>query len=403
MTSRERIVAALKHEEPDRLPIDLGGSISTSINVMAYQKLKAHLGLQDQPSRVSNIILFVAEVDEEVRQRYSIDVVALDRMEAAPGVERNGGWKEHPLPNGEPALFPEAFNPYLRDDGGWELYHEELLQNVLSPVTGSFMPAYFPLQGATLKELEEYEFPLIDDRELAYLGEQARDLFENTEYAVFGWFGGSIFEETHYLLGFEEVMYRLAKDVNFMDRLFQRLTEQATANVERYLEAVGSYIQVIGFYDDFGIQTGPMIAPTLFRELIKPRLAAVYDLVHELSEAFVFLHSCGSVYEFMEDFIDVGVDVLNPLQTSASGMDPARLKKEYGERIAFWGGGCDVQRTLPLGQPREVREEVRRRIEILGEGGGYVFAPIHNILADVPPENVAAMYGEASGLKEEGV
>jgi uroporphyrinogen decarboxylase len=370
---------------------------------MAYQKLKAHLGLQDQPSRVSNIILFVAEVDEEVRQRYSIDVVALDRMEAAPGVERNSGWKEHPLPNGEPALFPEAFNPYLRDDGGWELYHEELLQNVLSPVTGSFMPAYFPLQGATLKELEEYEFPLIDDRELAYLGEQARDLFENTEYAVFGWFGGSIFEETHYLLGFEEVMYRLAKDVNFMDRLFQRLTEQATANVERYLEAVGSYIQVIGFYDDFGIQTGPMIAPTLFRELIKPRLAAVYDLVHELSEAFVFLHSCGSVYEFMEDFIDVGVDVLNPLQTSASGMDPARLKKEYGERIAFWGGGCDVQRTLPLGQPREVREEVRRRIEILGEGGGYVFAPIHNILADVPPENVAAMYGEASGLKEEGV
>jgi uroporphyrinogen decarboxylase len=404
MTSRERIIAALMHEEPDRVPVDLGGSISTSINVMAYQRLKAHLGLPGTRSRVTNIVLFVPEVDEEVRQHYGIDVVALDRLEAAPGVPRTGGWKEHILPDGEPALFPEDFEPRRRDDGAWELYHDGVLKGVLSPVTGSFVPTHFPLQGATLEELEGYEFPLIDDGELAFLGETARGLFENTEYAVFGWLGGSIFEETHYLLGFEEVMYRLAGDQVFMDRLFQRLAEQAAANVERYLEAVGDYVQVIGFYDDFGIQTGPMIAPALFREHIKPRLREVYARVHELSDAFVFLHSCGSVYEFMEDFIDIGVDVLNPLQTSASGMDPVRLKEEFGKRISFWGGGCDVQRTLPLGRPDEVRAEVRRRIGILGEGGGYVFAPIHNILADVPAENVAAMYGEASGRngEEEG-
>jgi uroporphyrinogen decarboxylase len=180
-----------------------------------------------------------------------------------------------------------------------------------------------------------------------------------------------------------------------MTRLFERLTEQTVRNVECYLDAVGPYIQVIGFYDDFGIQTGPMISPSLFRELIKPHLKEIFDRVHELSDARVFLHSCGSVYEFMEDFIEVGVDILNPVQTSAFNMAPGLLKEQFGDRIAFWGGGCDVQRVLPLGSPDDVRRDVRERIGILGEGGGFVFAPIHNILADIPPENVAAMYGEA--------
>ena len=395
MTSRERVLTALNHSKPDRTPIDLGGSICTSINVMAYQKLKGYFGLTDPRSRVSNILLFVPEVEEEMRRKLHVDVVALDRLEAAPGVLNTGVWKEHVLPNGEQAFFAESFEPVIRDDGTWELYHEGIQKGMLSPLSGSFVPTYFPLKNASLEYLEEYDFSLIDELELELLRRRARDLYEQTEYAVFGWLGGSVFEATHYLLGFDEAMSRLVDDRPFMMRLFERLTEQTVRNVELYLDAVGPYIQVIGFYDDFGIQTGPMISPSLFRELIKPHLKKIFDRVHELSDARVFLHTCGSVYEFMEDFIEVGVDILNPVQTSAFNMAPDILKEKFGNRIVFWGGGCDVQRVLPLGSPEDVRRDVRRRIGILGEGGGFVFAPIHNILVDIPPENVSAMYEEA--------
>jgi uroporphyrinogen decarboxylase len=395
MTSRERVLTALNYSKPDRTPIDLGGSICTSINVMAYQKLKGYFGLTDSRSRVSNILLFVPEVEEEMRRKLHVDVVALDRLEAAPGVLNTGVWKEHVLPNGEGAFFAEGFEPVIRDDGTWELYHEGIKKGMLSPLSGSFVPTYFPLHDATLEELEEYDFSPLDDRELEQLGQRAKELYEQTDYAIFGWLGGSVFEATHYLLGFDEAMFRLVKDVPFMTRLFERLTEQTIRNVELYLDAVGSYIQVIGFYDDFGIQTGPMISPLQFRELVKPHLMSIYNRVHAISDAHVFLHTCGSVYEVMEDLIEVGVDILNPVQTSAFHMEPETLKEEFGDRIIFWGGGCDVQRVLPLGSPDDVRRDVRRRIEILGEGGGFVFAPIHNILAGVPPGNVAAMYEEA--------
>jgi uroporphyrinogen decarboxylase len=395
MTSRERVLSALEHERPDRVPIDLGGSICTSINVMAYQKLKGYLDFKDPRSRVSNILLFVPEVEEEMRQKLHIDVVALDRLEASPGVMRTEVWKELSLPNGEPAFFPDGFEPVVRDDGTWELYHEGVQKGMLSPLSGSFVPTYFPLKGAGLEYLEEYDLSPLDKGELELLGRKARDLYERTTYAIFGWLGGSVFEATHYLLGFDEAMLRFVDDRTFMARLFERLTEQAVRNVELYLDAVGPYIQVIGFYDDFGIQTGPMISPSLFRELVKPQLKKIFGRVHELSEARVFLHSCGSVYEFIEDFIEVGVDILNPVQTSAFNMAPDLLKEEFGDRIVFWGGGCDVQRVLPLGTPGEVRADVRKRVEVLGRGGGFVFAPIHNILADVPPENVLAMYDEA--------
>ena len=395
MTSRERVLTALNHKKPDRVPIDLGGCICTSINVMAYQKLKSHLGFSDPRSRVGNILLFVPEVEEEMRRKLHVDVVALDRLESAPGVVNTGVWKEHVLPDGEQAFFAEGFEPVIMDDGTWELYHEGIKKGMLSPLSGSFVPTYFPLHDATLEELEEYDFSPLDDYELEQLGQRAKELYEQTDYAIFGWLGGSVFEATHYLLGFDEAMFRLVKDVPFMTRLFERLTEQTIRNVELYLDAVGSYIQVIGFYDDVGIQTGPMISPLQFRELVKPHLKEIYDRVHALSDARVFLHTCGSVCEFMEDFIEMGVDILNPVQTSAVCMEPDILKEEFGDRIVFWGGGCDVQRVLPLGSQDDVRRDVRRRIEILGENGGFVFAPIHNIGAGVPPENIAAMYEEA--------
>ena len=398
MIARERVLKALAHEEPDRLPIDLGGSIVTGINAMAYQKLKEHMGLTKSPLRVTNIILLLADVDKALRERWGVDVIPLNRYEAAPRVPLSGAWKPHPLPNGTRALFPEGFSPLIKENGAWELYDQGNRVGVLSPGSGSFVPAYFPLARATVEALETFTLPGISDTELEWLHKTARELYKNTDYAVFGWFNGSIFEQAQFLCGWDSFMLRLAGEPEFAELLLTKLTDRVIEDLKLYLEAVGKYIQVIGFGDDFGIQTGPQIAPALFRKLIKPLLARIYSTAHGLSEAKVFLHSCGSVYEFIEDFIEIGVDILNPVQTSSRNMGLERLKNEFGKRICFWGGGTDVQRILPQGTAAEVRKDVRRRLEVMRGDGGFVFAPIHNIQADVPPENIAAMYEEAAGI-----
>ena len=396
MTSRQRVLKALDHEAPDRIPIDLGGSIVTGINAMAYRKLRRYLGFGDGPVRVSNIVLMLAEVEEDLRRRYRIDVIPLNRYEAAPGLPAAGGWKLHPLPDGHPALFPKKFAPLIGADGSWELYERGRRTNLLAAGSGSFVPVHFPLRGAGLEELEAYELPPIGQEELDHLHEEARRLYEDTEYAVLGWFGGSIFEQAQFLCGWEDFLLRLAGEPEFASRLLERLSRGVAAGLALYLQAVGDYVQVIGFGDDFGVQNGLQLSPSLFRALVKPRLQSIYSLVHERSKAKVLLHSCGSVYELIEDLIDCGVDILNPVQTAAARMEPERLKGEFGSRIVFWGGGADNQRLLPQGSPEEVRRDVRSRLEVFGAGGGYVFAPIHNLQADVPPQNIAAMLEEAA-------
>jgi len=400
MTSRERVLAALNHEEPDRLPVDLGGSIVTGINAIAYAKLKRHLAargwkLDQQPIRVTNIILLLAEVEAELIDAWGIDVLPVDRYFAAPGVPLRGRWKPHPLPDGAPALFPEDFSPVIEADGTWKLFEKGVATNILSPGSGSFIPAHFPLAKISPEELETYPLPRITDEELEYLHSRARHQYENTDKALFGWFNGSIFESAQFLSGFDIFFMRLAAEPEFSRRLLERLTEAVITDLKLYLDAVGQYIQVIGFGDDFGFQNGPQISPALFRSSIKPLLKEIYSTAHASSPAKVFLHSCGSVHEFIEDFIEIGVDILNPVQTSAAHMEVERLKSQFGGRIVFWGGGADVQSVLPRGTPQEVRRDVRHRLEVMQPGGGFVFAPIHNLQADIPPENILAMYEEA--------
>jgi uroporphyrinogen decarboxylase len=400
MTSRERVLAAINHEQPDRLPLDLGGSIVTGINAMAYAGLRRFLSgrgwrFASDPVRVTNIILLLAEVEPEVIDGWGIDVLPVDRYYAAPGVPLGGRWKAHPLPDGSPALFPAGFRPLIGQDGTWKLFEGEVMTNLLSPGSGSFVPVHFPLSEVGLEELERYPLPRITREELEYLRKRARNLHENTDKALFGWFNGSIFETGQYLSGFDTFFMRLVGEPQFSRRLLERLTQAVIEDLKLYLEAVGEYIQVIGFGDDLGFQNGPQIDPRLFRSLVKPLLKEIYRTAHSMSPAKVFLHSCGSVYEFIEDFIEVGVDILNPVQTSAARMQVETLKGEFGDRIVFWGGGADVQAVLPRGTPEQVRRDVRHRVEVMQPGGGFVFAPIHNLQADIPPENIAAMYEEA--------
>jgi len=403
MTSRQRVAAAINHKQPDRLPVDLGGSIVTGINAMAYARLKGFLSgrgwrFDSDRVKVTNIILLLAEVEPEIIDAWGIDILPIDRYYAAPGVPLSGRWKNHALPDGSPASFPAGFQPLIEQDGTWKLFEGELMTHALSSGSGSFVPAHFPLAEIGTddpEELERYPLPRISREELRYLRKRARRLHENTDKALFGWFNGSIFETGQFLSGFDTFFMRLAGEPRFSRRLLERLAEAVIEDLKLYLDAVGEYIQVIGFGDDLGFQNGPQIDPRLFRSLVKPLLKEIYRTAHSLSPAKVLLHSCGSVYEFIEDFIEIGVDILNPVQTSAARMDVETLKRRFGERIVFWGGGADVQNVLPRGTPEEVRRDVRHRIEVMKPGGGFVFAPIHNLQADIPPENIVAMYEEA--------
>jgi uroporphyrinogen decarboxylase len=400
VTSRERVLEAINHRRPDRLPVDLGGSIVTGINAMAYARLKRHLtasGLRfgRKAVKVSNVILLLAEVEPELVEAWGIDVLPVPRFFSVPGVAPGERFEPHPLPDGSAGLFPRGFRPVIEPDGTWKIFEGEVMTSILSPGSGSFVPTHFPLAGIGPQELERYLFSRIGEQELRFLEGRARRLYESTDKALFGWFNGSIFETAQFLSGFDTFFLRLAAEPEFSRRLLERLAEAVIADLERYLQAVGPYIQVIGFGDDLGFQNGPQISPALFRSVVKPLLKEIYGTAHSLSPAKVLLHSCGSVYELIEDFIEIGVDILNPVQTSAANMELEKLKERFAGRMVFWGGGADVQSVLPLGGPEEVRRDVRRRIEVMGQEGGFVFAPIHNLQADVPPENIVAMFEEA--------
>jgi uroporphyrinogen decarboxylase len=395
VNSRERVLTALAHKEPDRVPIDLGGSLVTSINTVAYDRLRQHLGVDGDPLRVVNIILQLAEVEEPIRQRFGVDVVELLPLQPLPGV-RNLQWKPWTLPDGSPALISADFEPEVTERGDLLIRDADgRVSNRMMAGTYQFVPGKAPLSDATLEDLQEVEFPLISNEELDFLHSSAQRLHDEADYAIFGWVDGSLIEGYQFARGWTQFMIDLGRNPDFVTTLVDKLAAAAVANLERYLEAVGDLVHVIGFGDDLGIQTGLQFSPELYRRFFKPHHKRIYGMVHERSQARVFLHSCGSVYDLIPDLIEVGVDILNPVQTSAAKMDPARLKAEFGDQLTFWGGGSCPHEVLPWATPAGVEQDVRERLQALAPGGGYVFAPIHDIQPDVPPENIVAMYDAA--------
>ena len=255
-----------------------------------------------------------------------------------------------------------------------------------------------PIKECTMAALDAYRWPEPDPPEyFATLGEEAKRLAETTDYLVVGGRldGGSLFEQSWQTVGLESFMMAMALDRPFCERLLDGITEIYLEWIDRYLDAAGEYIDVFVFGDDVCGQDGWLFSPELFVSLFKPRLRRLFDAVRARTKAKIFFHSCGAVYELIPHLIDVGVDILNPVQVSARGMDSARLKAAYGRDITFWGGGVDTQQVLPFGTPQQVRDEVRRRIDDLAPGGGFVFNPVHNIQAFVPPENIVAAFDEA--------
>jgi len=396
MNSRERVLTALRHQEPDRVPIDLDGMASTGIMAVAYNRLKAHLGLTGGPARMYDISQQLAHPEPAVRRRFSVDVLPLPR--APVGLDPTQPlWKPWSLPGGSPCLVPAGFNPTRDDRGDWLIFDDEGHITHRMPRGGLYFDqVYHPLaEATTVAEIQAFDLPSISEQELAWLSREARALYETTDKAIMGHFGGSILEAGQALRGWERFMMDMALEPRLAEALAQKLADHYLANLPPYLDAVGEYIQIIQMGDDLGTQGGPQMSPEMYRRIIKPRHRQVYQHVKRHSDVCLFLHSCGSIYRFIPDLIEIGVDILNPVQISAAEMNPAQLKREFGQDITFWGGGADTQHVLPNATPDEVRQHVRELLEIFAPGGGYVFCQVHNIQANVPPENVVAMFDAA--------
>ncbi|RZN66339.1 MAG: methyltransferase [Candidatus Methanolliviera hydrocarbonicum] len=396
MTSRERILLTLKHEEPDRVPIDLGGMRSSGIHAIAYNKLKHYLNCKDKSVKIYDLAQQLAIVDNEIRERVSSDVVELKRLDGGFGTRINS-WKQIDLfLDGGEYYVPTDFNPKVLADGSFAIEIEGKIVALMPKGGYYFDSRYAPLANASeRKEIDIILSNRITGEELDFLEAQAREIKNNTDCAILGSFGGNFIEMGHTLFGYQEFMERLILNKSFIEYFLSKLEEKYLEEIERYLNRVGKYIDIIVLGDDYGTQEDLQISIEMFRQLFKPHLKALCDFIEERSDVYIFLHSCGAVNKLIPDLIDAGIQILNPVQTSAKGMSPELLKKKFGKDIVFWGGGCDTQRILPFGTLEEVENDVKKRIDVFAPEGGFVFAAIHNIQYEVSPEKCLRLFDTA--------
>jgi len=399
MTSRERVLAAFAHRLPDRVPIDFSGHRSSGIAAVAYARLRKHLGLAEKPVRVYDPVQQLAIVHPDVLDRFGVDTIELGRGFA----QDDACWAGWTLPDGTPCQMPVWAQPE-RDRAGWVLRSKSGRELARMPAGAlTFQQCYFPLAeqeqplAAALDECSGTAMasppgPLAEGPEgFRRLEAGARALRASTDRAILGLFGGNFFEAGQFLYHNDNFLMMLASEPAKVHSFLDQLTELHLAALERFLRAVGPSIDIICFTDDLGMQTGPLISVKMYREFFKPRHAALWKRAKQLAKVKVMLHSCGGIRELLPDLIEAGLEAVNPVQTSCRGMDPKSLKTQFGRDLVFWGGGCDTQTSLALDTPEAVRQHVRRRVKTLAPGGGFVFQQVHNIMANVPPENVVAM------------
>ena len=405
MNSRERVLTALRHEQPDRVPLDSGGCSATTISAIAYNRLRNHLGIIGGSTAIYDVIQQLAMPESWYLEMFEVDVIDVTYAYCMDTTD----WQDRILRDGSSGKIP----PWItlkQENGSWIFRDNDGDSLARMPEDGDFFDqSYWPLYEA---ETEEYSHPIkyllksmwsaiprplmnrASDPEFPdLLRKAARALHEDTDYAIMLNSGVSLFETAQYLCRTDQLLLDLLTDRTKIETLLDRLLEASLAKLDILLDAAGPYIHIIKVNDDFGMQTGPMISPRLFREVFKPRHKAIYDFIHQKQrDVHILLHSCGSIYPLIPDLIEIGLDILNPVQTSTTNMDPIQLKREFGNDLTFWGGGVDTQHILAQKTPQEVAEDVKRNVEIFAPGGGFIFSHIHNITPDVPPENIIAMF-----------
>ncbi len=366
MSHRERVLTALEHREPDRVPLSMNPT------VYAYQRLQEYMGLQVDPNPRVGRWTDVA-VHPVIAEKFGLDVLRVDI----------GSPRKKPAPAGDNTFCDEWNVLWRKTDLPGGGYYYEMYKH--------------PLADATMADLDNFNWPDPDDEGL-YEGieERFKEAREQTDFAIYTRIGGSVWEQAGYLVGLQRWFLSLAEDPDFGVALMTKIADIQIAIHRKGLRMVGKYVDILRLSgEDLGTQQGPLISLPMFRRLVRPHLertwhAAKEELLAQNPDGKIFLHSCGSVRPFMKDWADMGLDILDPIQPLARNMDTAAIKAEVGDRLSFHGG-IDVQQVLPFGTPDEVREEVRQRIHDLAPGGGYIASPSHNVQADVPPENLIAM------------
>lgn len=411
MTSRERVLNAIDHKQSDRIPLDLGSTPSSGISAIAYNNLKKHLGYADGHTRVYDVVQQVVQVEDPIIDRFGIDVLDIGRTF---NVE-DDDWYDVKLADGSTAQWPSWFHP-VREGTEQRFYDEK----------GTLI-ARMP-DGATF--FDQGNFPYLDDYPENYEGldnamqkvlwsrlvhspwdhggdpdfykklrSHALELRKNTDKALMIVCGCNLFEWGTFLRRMDNFLMDIYCDPENVEELLDQLLSRHLATLEKVCNAVGDVVDIIRFGDDLGMDTGMFMSKDHYRKLFKPRHAQLCDYVHKHSSMHTFLHSCGSIYPIIDDLIDAGFEILNPIQTSARQMEPAVLKKEFGDSITFWGGGCNTRTVLNRSTPQEVYDYTYRTIETFAPNGGFVFNQEHNIMPDVPPENIVAMYKAVRDFK----
>lgn len=407
MNSRERVIAALNHKQPDRVAVDFGGHRSSGIAAIAYNKLKKKLGITSSDIYVYDMIQQLAIVEPEVLDACGSDVIELGRGFMLDDAE----WKDWVLPDGTPCKIPAYINLDQRGDENYLVSNDGIDLAVMPKDCLYFEQIYWPWENVDFENhsfegLEEAfnnsmwtstpcpggHIPLTDEG-CQQLAEGAKKLRESTDRAILGIFGGNLFEVPQFLFRIDNYLMYMGLYPEATKRLSQALYDFYLPRLEKWVAAVGPYIDVMLFGDDLGSQNGPLMSPDMYREYYQPWHSKLWHHAKELApHVNIHLHSCGGIEPILGDLIEAGLESSNPVQTSCAGMDPKLLKDKYGDKFTFWGGGCDTRSVLPYGTPQEVRQNVIKNVNIFAPNGGFVFQQVHNIMADVPPENIIAMF-----------
>ncbi|HBI74013.1 MAG TPA: methyltransferase [Lachnospiraceae bacterium] len=412
MKSRERVIAAINHQKPDQVPIDFGATGQTGISVSAMYRLREYLGLPQKALEIFEICQMLGVVDDDLRQIIKSDVIGLNHPENSLGVPNTSEKKLFRMPDGTPTLINTGNEFDVLPDGRVQMYP----QGDRSAPPSIYMPAggYFfeiidrapKIDEDNLTPREDFKnfFSIMTDETAKYYERESHRLYTETEYAIIGNLGGAGFGDAgavpspfeKYPRGirkFDDWCMAQLLYPEYVQEVFEMQTEFMLKNLEIYKQACGDNIQIIWISGtDFGTQNAEFMSTDMFRQLYKPYYKRVCDWIHQNTSWKTFFHTCGCVVKLLDDFVDMGMDIINPVQLSAKGMDAHMLKEKYGRKLVFWGGGVDTQKILPYGTPDQVEAHVTERLDILSKDGGYVFATIHNIVGDTKPENIYATY-----------
>ena len=395
MTSRERVLAAIEHREADRIPIDLGGFNASTILAEAYHNLLRRLGI-DRPVRIGDTMQFWVLVDPEIVERFNLDVVPCYPLFDGLGCRRSAPWKEWVHPRGTRVMVSSEFAPDPQPDGSYLYRVGDCLFKL--PQEGFYFDLIEPPFAwvESPRDVERMEIPLFSEEELAYIRGKARRMRkESDKFIVTETFSG-LCDIAGPWLGNAKFYMDIVANPVMVHALFDKMTDVWMRKIDQLVEAVGDDVDAVPIYNDLGHNLGGMYRTETVREMVVPYLRRFLDHVERVSGYHIIFHSCGSVYQYIPDLIQAGVRILNPVQVGARGMEPARLKAEFGRDLVFWGGAVDPQHTLAFGSPEQVREEAKANIADFKKGGGFVFNNPHNIQANVRPENVVALYEAAN-------